>query len=333
MENNTPQEIWNKIKESKRILMTLHAMPDGDSIASCTAFKRIIEQNTDAQITLVSHDPIDKAIGNLPLAKEVEFGKDITDLPLENFDLFLTLDTSETSRLGKFKPDFTLPKNLFTINIDHHHTNSYFGNFNYVLSNLPSCCSILLPFFEELKIPIDKETATRLLLGICTDSAFFTNSGAEQALKDAAKLLEKEAEYYKKIVLPVNLEQSLNQKKFYARLILNVKIDKEKKLAYTSLAEKDISDLNLNAAEIRLGIKELQSISDTDFCFTLIELPDGVKGSFRAKEDIDVSLFAKALGGGGHKAAAAFILPKMPIEQAEKQVLEAIDKVGIHKTQ
>ena len=139
------------------------------------------------------------------------------------------------------------------------------------------------------------------------------------------------AQYYKEIVLPVYANQSLNQKKFYARLINNLKINKEKRFAYTVLSKTEISDLNLNAAEIRLGIKELQTIEDTDFCFTLIALDKGMKGSFRAKTNIDVSLFAKALGGGGHKAAAAFLLPNITAKEAEKQVLETIEKVGIHK--
>jgi len=228
MKNSTPQEIWKAIKESKRILMTLHSMPDGDSIGSCTAFKRIIEQNTKAKATLVSYDPINRTILSLLLAEDVLFEKDITDFKMDDFDLFLALGTSEVSRLGKTKPKFSLPKNLKTINIDHHHTNTYFGNLNYVLSDFPSCCSILSLLFKDLKIKIDEETATRLLLGICTDTSFFTYPNSKSAIKDAAELIDLGAKYIKGIVSPILHNQPLNLKKYFALLITKLKINKEK---------------------------------------------------------------------------------------------------------
>ena len=89
--------------------------------------------------------------------------------------------------------------------------------------------------------------------------------------------------------------------------------------------------MKLSDAETRLGINKLQYISDFDYVCTMKELKDIIKGSFRSHEKIDVSLFAKELGGGGHKLAAAFALPKIPIKNAQEKVLEAVNKVGIHK--
>ena len=68
----------------------------------------------------------------------------------------------------------------------------------------------------------------------------------------------------------------------------------------------------------------LKEIEGIDILFTLTEMEDMIKGSFRSKGDIDISLFAKELGGGGHKNAAAFSFPRIPLKEAEKKVLDVI---------
>ena len=91
-----------------------------------------------------------------------------------------------------------------------------------------------------------------------------------------------------------------------------------------------IKSLGLNLAEARGGVNDLQELGGFDIIFTLTELEDKIKGSLRSRT-CDISIIARELGGGGHKKASAFVLPRMPLEQAEKQVLEAIRKVGVHK--
>ena len=55
----------------------------------------------------------------------------------------------------------------------------------------------------------------------------------------------------------------------------------------------------------------------------LREQDDCVRGSFRSKDDTDVSQLAREFGGGGHKAAAGFTL-HLPLEQALSLVGEKL---------
>src|SRR3989344_9704123 len=123
MENNTLEEIWKKISENKNILMSLHSGPDGDSFGSCTAMKYILEK-LGKKVKLVSKDNLSEALQSMSLAKEVEFGIDITELNLKEFDILLCIDTATPDMIGKFKSNYEIPKNIFTINIDHHPTNT-----------------------------------------------------------------------------------------------------------------------------------------------------------------------------------------------------------------
>jgi|SRR3989344_198191 len=331
MENNTLEEIWKKISENKNILMSLHSGPDGDSFGSCTAMKYILEK-MNKKIRLISKDALSENLMNMPLTSEVEFGKDIEEINLQEFDLLLCLDTAVEKMIGKYKENYRIPKDIFTINIDHHPTNSRYGNLLYIDEKAPSACSVLIDLFKYAKIKFDSELSTRLLLGLCTDSGFFTFAATgEKALEEAGFLISHGGKYAKKIMAPILHNQPLNLLKYYSLLVMKLKINEEKKFAYSITTEEEVKILKLNKADIRLGANHLQFVKEFDFIFTLTDLGNEIKGSFRSQKGVDVSVFAKALGGGGHKAAAAFVLPKMPLEKAEKLVLETIKKSKIIK--
>src|SRR3989344_3855770 len=101
--NNSFEEIWHKLGKCKRVAMSLHAGPDGDSFGACTAMKYLLERDLGMEVTLVSYDPIERNLAKLSFSKEVEFGKDVTELNFGDFDAFVALDCSASYMLGKLK--------------------------------------------------------------------------------------------------------------------------------------------------------------------------------------------------------------------------------------
>lgn len=329
--NNSFEEIWEKIKSSKKILMSLHYGPDGDSLASCVAMKYVLERDLDCNVTLVSKDSLDTILTGLDYVKEVQFGRGVDEMNLDEFDALILLDSgSEKQFAGRDKP-FAFPDSIFVINIDHHATNSYFGKLNYV-DHRPSACSVLLDFFRKIGVRFDSELSTRLLLGVYTDSGYFSHDNGA-SIKDAAFLVDHGADYLDGIVNKVRYNYPLKLKKYYSLLYNNFKIVElgEYVIGYSFASLTDIKKLDLNLSEVRGGINDLQELGGIDLIFTLTETGDIIKGSFRSRKKVDVSLLAQALGGGGHRAAAAFFLEKMPLVDAEKKVLDTIKKIGIRK--
>lgn len=329
--NNSFEEIFEKIKSSENILIPLHKGPDGDSLGCCVAMKYFLERDFKKKVKVISKDELSVQLKDFNFVKEIKFGKGLEDIELKKFDLILFLDHAELNYGLKddLNLDFPLEKN--SVNIDHHPTNSYFARLNYVDSSRSSACSVLLDFFKEMKVRFDKELSTRLLLGIYTDSGGFTHDKGG-ALKDAVFLIDKGADYLEGIVNTIRYNVPLNLKKYYSFLVEKFEIVNfgENRVGVCSVSEKEAKKFRVNLAEVRSGIATLQEIEGVDFLFTLNEMDDLIKGSFRSR-DIDVSLFAKELGGGGHKLAAAFRLERMPMKKAEKKVFEAIKKVGVHK--
>lgn len=288
--------------------------------------KYFIERDLGKKVKLISPDPLGNVFESFDFYKEVEFGKGVGDFNLDEFDLILLLDHGALSYYGDSKINF--PKDSL-INIDHHETNSYFGDLNYVDDKRPSTCSILIDLFKEWGVKFDKELSTRLLLGLYTDTQEL--SLEVSALIDGAFLYENGGDYMK-IVDSIKFNVSLKMKKYFALITNNFRIERfgNYNIGVSSTSEKEVEGIDLTLSEIRLAPNYLQDIREVDFLFTLMEADNLIKGSFRSRKNVNVSLFAKELGGGGHKFAAGFILPLIPLKEAEKKVFDAIRKVGVH---
>lgn len=325
--NNSFKEIWDKLKKCKRVAMTLHYGPDGDSLGSCGAMKYVLEREFGCKVTLVSNHDLSENLKGYDFVREIEFGKDVSELNGADYDAFVFVDGGAIGYYsGKLKDKYLGPNETIVINLDHHASNTYFGDLNYVDIESPAACSVLVDLFRSQNVKFDRELSNRLLIGVFTDSGFFTyDTGPKKALEDALFLINNGADYLNYILRPILYNQPLKMKKYLGILFTNLK--SSGKVGYSSISHKDIKGLGLNESEVRLGVNELQFIKEFDLIFTLSEMGDYIKGSFRTKKGIDVSEYAKALGGGGHKAAAAFFLDKMPLDKAEKKVLEAIEKV------
>lgn len=328
--NSTFEEIWNKIKSAKSVMMSLHYGPDGDSLACCIAMKYVLERDFNTHVKIVSKDDLDSTLRELPYAQEIAFGEGIDEQNLEEFDLVLTMDSGALKQFVGRDRAFSFPEETFVVNIDHHATNEYFGNLNYV-SYRPSACSVLLDLFRDRGVEFDSELATRLLLGIFTDSGYFCHDNGG-AIQDAAFLISFKPDYLDGIVNAVKYNYPLRVKKYYGILYdhFNIVEIHGRNVGYSSVSLQEIAHLGLNLSEVRGGANDLQEIGGIDIMFLLTETEKNIKGSFRSRKKVDVSKFAEALGGGGHKAAAAFYLDKMPLDAAVKKVLETITKVGIH---
>jgi phosphoesterase RecJ-like protein len=332
MQNNTPQEIWEALKKTKKVAMTLHRGPDGDSLGSATALKYVLERDLKIKVHLVSGDPLPRELTHLNLTKEVDFKSDFSTVDFDKYDIIVCTDSAAPNMLSaKAGNDFTLPKNKTIINIDHHQSNPAYATFNYISPHATSCAEVLLDLFKELKIPMDKELSRRLLIGITSDTGFFRwGVRGPKIFSDVAHLLEAGINFEADIANPLLFNQSLKSKKFLAVLYTSLECDPKMRFCYTAVSSEDLKKHGIDDSEASNASNAIQDIGDCQFIFTLKEKDDGVGVGFRSKKGVDVSKFAVALGGGGHQAASGALLPGMKLEEAKKKVLQIIDEVGIH---
>ena len=107
------------------------------------------------------------------------------------------------------------------------------------------------------------------------------------------------------------------------------------KFVWSKITQEDFALTGAEEAASSGVIDELlKTAPDIDFALLLSEKRDGVSGSFRAATSgVDVSAIAKAFGGGGHTAAAAFHLEGKKLIDTQDDIIAKIRQIQAQKSQ
>ena len=179
----TLDNIFEEIKKAERIVILTHENPDGDAIGSSLAmYKALICMGKNPDLIIPE---LPKIFNFLPEADKV---KKITSN--EPYDLAIALDAATLKMLNGWANYFETAK--VKIVIDHHGTNTMYGDINFVNPDAPATAQVLIHIIEYLGIEIDKEIGTCILTGIITDTGGFQyQSTTPETFEFAAELLKK----------------------------------------------------------------------------------------------------------------------------------------------
>src|SRR5262249_56935703 len=93
-------------------------------------------------------------------------------LPEDSTDrVLLAVDCANESRLGP-DPEI-LHQAPFTVDIDHHHDNTRFGDVNLIVADASSTAHGLRDVFAELDVKLTPEIAEALYIALVTDTRRF----------------------------------------------------------------------------------------------------------------------------------------------------------------
>jgi phosphoesterase RecJ-like protein len=151
------RRIWKEIDRSKRILLHLHPSPDGDCTGSALAFYHVLIGLGKDVVLIQGDSEFPKNLSHLPGADKI-LAKNITQIDLSQFDLFLILDAASIKQVTKVT-ELKFPKKLQTIVIDHHQSNEKFGKVNMVIPSSPATAQIIYELFVVRKIKIAPKVA------------------------------------------------------------------------------------------------------------------------------------------------------------------------------
>jgi phosphoesterase RecJ-like protein len=239
------------------------------------------------------------------------------------------LDSGKLSHVSKNEL-FKVPSTIKSVNIDHHITNDYFGDLNYVYQ-LGSNCTVLYQFFNELNVILDFESMNILSIGIITDTGFFKNDSLTSLdLNALGQLMEKGVQIWDLVTRLSNYEP-YDQIKYKELVYKNTIVNFEKKFAYSFVKKEEVEKMGIDLGKVYVRHSDLlKYIVGIDFAFAISDIndqPGTLEVSFRtSSKNVDVSKFAQAFGGGGHKGAAGCLLTDNPtFEQALQLVLQKLD--------
>lgn len=301
------------IHQAKSIMVCTHVQPDGDAIGSLLAFGSLLER-MNKQVVLMCQDPIPINLHSLPGWEKILAPDQWGD---QQFDLCVSIDASDFDRIGSVGEVFK--SGLNTLVIDHHATNTRFGQHNYVDDNSAASGVLVYRFYQAAGISVNAQEAYNIYAAISTDTGNFNFGQMNEeffllmaslmktgfSIQHAARNLHlTKNPYYIKL-----LGKALNSLQFYC----------DGKLSGMHLSLQDFKDTGA-AREFADGIVNFGlNIRGVKMCFMATEDAEGIKFSLRALPPFDVAAIASEFGGGGHVLAAGFTL-HLPL-------LEAIDRV------
>ncbi|MDD5055138.1 MAG: bifunctional oligoribonuclease/PAP phosphatase NrnA [Candidatus Peribacteraceae bacterium] len=257
------------------------------------------------------------------------------------YDLILVIDTADLPLLGSTYSDHTeLFSTVPVLNVDHHISNTQFGQTHLIDPMSASATEVLYHWFlavPQWKDKVTPDIATLLLTGLITDTRSFQNPNTTpRSLEVAANLLDMGARQ-QEIIQHVYKTKPLSTLKIWGRALNRIQVDPEARIVWSTVSRDDFAEMGSTSKETQGILDELIStVPDADVHALFTEVEDGgFKASLRSSAAIDVNVMAGRLfGGGGHSRASGFKVKQYPnfqlkvIECIQQMKAEAIRQRG-----
>lgn len=301
------KEAFEKINNSKKILLVTHNRPDGDALSSiCSVIELLL--NLNKKFFAYCYDQPPHQFNFLPHTKKIR--SDINELSFAEYDLIIALDCGSLARTCLAKEILSRNDQQFVIEFDHHPKTDDYADLEIRIPEASSTVEILYNFFKTNQIKINKNIANCILAGILTDTGnFLYPSTTEHTIKISSKMLQLGARF------PTVLEntwrnKSLAAMKIWGKALNNLQINSEYNFAFSVLAYEDISGTDVTEEELEGISGFLSNLHEVKGLLFIREEEKGkIKGSLRTtRHNVNVSKLARYLGGGGHAKASGFII-------------------------
>lgn len=333
------------IQSAQTIALCAHTKPDGDAFGSLLALDALIKKlhpqkevfclladNEEPSATFSFLDPQEHFVAPDTFAHDfLERRQEASQKKGGKLDLFIALDTPLLKRLGHAGPIALRARKV--ISIDHHLSRQPFADFSIVDETACATGMLVAQFLLYLQKVQDKkllnqEIANDLFLALMTDTGRFQYQNTSVACFSlAAWLVENGADTS---FLSTQIYQSDSLELIYlkARVMKRLSLHCTGLLAYSFATAEDFKELGIRPADADGLVDIVRSVEGAQIALFLKELqdPTHIRGSLRAKGDIDVSSIAAYFGGGGHRAAAGFSA-EGPIKAVAAEVIELAQEV------
>jgi len=310
-----------------RFIVTSHDNPDGDALGSLLA--------THLALEALGKDSVMVLGGVAPLPGEYAFlelearGLLRTAPPDAGDRVLVAVDCAQESRIV----DPTLIGGApLTVNVDHHHDNTRFGDIDLVVDEASSTAEVLADVFAALEIELTPKIAEALYTAVVTDTGRFQYSNTTpKALRLAASLVEAGANV-SRVFVEVYESTPFPKLKLLARALERATELAEGRIVVSELRREDFAAAGAEEPYSEGIIDHLRAVDGAELVALVRELPEGAtterKGSLRSHpEGVDVSAIARSFGGGGHKRAAGFSTD-LAMDEITRRIVEAFQSAN-----
>ena len=312
---NPIADIRDAIFARRRFLITSHARPDGDSIGSQLAMAYALEA-MGKDVRLVNADPAPVHYMEFPGLDRIELARTLEE---RDADALLVMESGDLKRTGVAGLE-----GLFTINIDHHQGNTFYGDLNWVDLSAAACGEMVYDVIQALGVPLTIEIATHIYLAILTDTGSFHYSNITPKTFDICQRTVEAGVNPATMARRVFDQNSFGKLKLIGALLAQMDLLDGGRLAVMYLDDHimNATGTTYNDTEglinLPLTAREIQAV-----VFFKMGADGDMHVSMRSKYDVDVRAIAARHGGGGHKNAAGFKV-KGPLDAVRDGIIDEL---------
>ncbi|MFP4472808.1 MAG: DHH family phosphoesterase [Candidatus Omnitrophota bacterium] len=316
---NPFKDVLNVIRDNDRFLLSTHVNPDPDALTSQLVLAEYLRRK-GKRVAMINAESVPARFEFLPGSSKI---KPLGDRVRLAYDAAIVTDCGDKTRVGEVGRLLRPGRPL--VNIDHHVTNTAFGDVNCVLP-VSSSAEIIFELLQAEKMPLDQQTAYLLYIGIMTDTGSFRYENSSARTHEiVAQLMRFDIsppQIYKKIyeTIPVN------DLKYFTKLVSDfeplydgrvVCVELSRNVVKKFSAEFDLRDKIFRYLRAIKGVEVLVILTEQDAKTTRV--------NFRSLGRADVARIASRFDGGGHSQASGSQL-SCDMPSARRKVLRAVKK-------
>lgn len=314
------QEVQQMIANARSVTILSHLNPDADALGTALGIYALLSQDRQKKVEIVNASKaLPMHLDFLPNFKKIKHHMDHQD------SLIISCDCGSVDRLG-----FDLSGRKI-INIDHHQSNTLYGDVNVVIPAYASSSQVAYVLFKRL-YEISSDAATCFYTALLSDTRYFTTSSVTEDVFEVAKQFVSLGAKPHEISRHFTQRRPLSSLRILEKALHSLTLHKDAKIATLKVSKEDIEATGASVPDMEGIVDYARSLATVEVALFAMELKEGIRISLRSKE-ADVSKVALAFGGGGHKVAAGFTLTGYSLQESIDIILNKIEQLGlIHET-
>jgi len=316
MVNFPSNAVKEKIQSADAITILSHLNPDADALGTALGIYALLNKDKRKRVEVVNASTaLPMYLDFLPHFKKIKHHIDYAD------SLIISCDCGSIDRLG-----FDL-EGREIINIDHHKSNTNYGNINVVESGYAASSQVAFDLFKTI-YEVDANTATCFYAALLSDTRYFTTSSVNEEVFAVAQDLVKLGADPSDIAFHYTQRRPLSSIRILERALASLSLHNDAKIATLKVTAEDIKSTGASVPDMDGVVDYAKSLVTVEVALFAMELDEGIRISLRSKK-VDVSKVAMAFGGGGHEVAAGFTLTQCGLQESIDTILLKIKELDL----
>lgn len=316
-------DLIQTLQDNERFAVISHFRPDGDAIGSTLAMGLLL-QSLGKKVQMWNADPVPRRYDFLT---GVDLIQPLPPALPDDLQVLICVDSGDLKRIGNEAMEL-FNKAAFTINIDHHHTNTRYAKVNVVEGGAAACGCIILKLVHALGVELTRPMAEALYAAISTDTGSFQySSTTPEVMRMAAELMEvgvDVGDINRRIYQEIPPTSFITQRE----VLNNMVVEENGTISHYSMPAGRKAELGVGLEDCKDLVDIIRVMQGVKVAVIFEDLENGlIRVSLRSKDpQVDVSAIAGMHGGGGHCMASG-IRMRGPLSEAREKVLNSIRAV------